>query len=790
MLSKPLQRRLNVSHTTLVSRNRVRFRPQLQMLEDRLTPAGSYGDLASFTVVPEVPVLTRLDRFVPNAVPQLSSWVGVSTGDANLDPAKNGGDNHIYVVAHGWAPGFKTMVQDNQVSPTNPLKWWQTLDTALPGSPGTPSSPEMFYGNAGDGIQISPSGLAYSITQADPKAVVLAYSWIDESATDNLAGSIPDDASVSEAYTAMNGQRLANAMEQALPSTFNADGGALHLIGHSHGSKVATVATLALDDTNNANYHVAQLTLLDSPEAASDLVSLGDAANNLWLFLGGLNISHTAPTASQTFVDNYISEFDSPIGPIQGVNPFNTSQPSSSLQQVVDVNLNGGVLYSSIDFGALHGYAFDWYGGASLPWAQNPTPSVADQWSPLINPANLPTAGSYTQSWTTPTQPQFQLTAGPTKNTVADTPTFTNVPWTSTSVTTGSSYNPSTGAVTLSENGTSTATFVGEFKPESGLNGISFTYQFSNVGQGDQLVISVDTGLGFTYKVYYVMTGTVAGTTTGVGTLSLTSIAGSWFKHDVQIQLIPLSGSSGATVTIGNLQEFATAQTGAPVLDATPPGLYSAVEGKATGDKVLAVFTDPNAGAIAADFQTQVNWGGPVVGTPAITVTNIGVSGAGSIWQVTGNPLYLEPGSYAVNVMVRDIRSGTSFSTTPAGQKTFVVADALLTDTTPPRVRQAVGGKSTGNAIVATFRDANGFARVTDYKVVISWGDGTISRGTLHLVSRTAAGSNWSVVGRHVYAKPRYGSRHYTVTVTIADIDGKSVRTRKTQFVVHHAQHH
>jgi hypothetical protein len=98
----------------------------------------------------------------------------------------------------------------------------------------------------------------------------------------------------------------------------------------------------------------------------------------------------------------------------------------------------------------------------------------------------------------------------------------------------------------------------GEFSPESGLNGISFNYRFSNVGQGDQLVISADTGLFFAYKVYYVMTGTVAGKGSGVGTLSLTSIAGSFFNHDIKIQLMPLAGSHGASATISNLQEFTT----------------------------------------------------------------------------------------------------------------------------------------------------------------------------------------------------------------------------------------
>src|SRR5262249_17868613 len=161
---------------------------------------------------------------------------------------------------------------------------------------------------------------------------------------------------------AMNGNRLANALMTALPGNFAMSGGGLHLIGHSHGSKVATVAADVLTATQMANFQVAHLTILDSPETNSELVSAGDAANNLWYFLGALNTGRAAGT---TFVDNYISEFDRPLGPIQGFDPF-TGQMNAHVQQVVDVNLNPTVLFDSTSFSDLHGYAFSWYAGASL----------------------------------------------------------------------------------------------------------------------------------------------------------------------------------------------------------------------------------------------------------------------------------------------------------------------------------------------------------------------------------------------------------------------------------------
>jgi hypothetical protein len=57
---------------------------------------------------------------------------------------------------------------------------------------------------------VSPAGLAWQLLQSDPSAVVLAYSWIDDSAT-----TLP---ATSEARTALNGARLARALTEALPA--------------------------------------------------------------------------------------------------------------------------------------------------------------------------------------------------------------------------------------------------------------------------------------------------------------------------------------------------------------------------------------------------------------------------------------------------------------------------------------------------------------------------------------------------------------------------------------------
>lgn len=517
------------------------------MLEGRLVPAGD------FTVVPEVDVLTRLALFVaPEAGKPVTpaNFVPVAANDARLSPAA---DTNVYVVTHGWAPGFAKMVQSYAEDHGGDLlKWWQTLDTTLRDAPKTPASLEMFAGASASGTVISSVGLAQAILASDPKAVILAYSWIDNAATKDAGGVVPANGYLSEAYTALNGQRLANALELALPADFHAEGGQLHVFGHSHGSKVATVATLALNETGNPNFHVAHLSVLDSPEVYAKYGSLGafvkqfDVANNLWFYLAGLDIDRKTPGAATTFVDHYVSQVDNLLGAIQGYDPLDTSATTDALQNIVDVDLNGRLLYS-VFTPLLHSYAFNWYNGGSEPPAKDPP--VAIHWSPLLADGQLPTAASYTQTWQSASDPQFLLAPGPDDHTVSVVPTFKDLEFLTTTVTDGSSYDRTTGVLELNKTGTSDAGLTGFYIPNlKGMTGISFQYEFTDPGGGDQLVISV----GLQEKVYYVMTGSVAGTTRGFGTLSLSSAG---LLPRLRIEL--LSGSSGnATVIISNIQIF------------------------------------------------------------------------------------------------------------------------------------------------------------------------------------------------------------------------------------------
>ncbi len=277
----------------------------------------------AYRPAPEVPPISRLGRW------NGTTFVPVAPGSVQS------GD--LYVLVHGWAPGYLAAVQHYR-GPGVLLAWAPQAVNSL-----------------GQGMFTNFLPLAAAITRDDPKATVLGFSWLDDSAT----ALSPFDAWKSEAKTDLNGQRLAAALGQVIGPQFLADGGRIHLIGHSHGAKVATVAAIALDRPP------AQLTLLDSPENV--LAQLPGAANHLEGYLPLLSIGR-AP--DQTFVDNYFSI----TGERYGTFP--------SLQSVLDVQLDPAQFGElSIDnLIARHGYPVSWYTASANDLAAD----VGFAWSPLL----------------------------------------------------------------------------------------------------------------------------------------------------------------------------------------------------------------------------------------------------------------------------------------------------------------------------------------------------------------------------------------------------------------------
>lgn len=176
--------------------------------------------------------------------------------------------------------------------------------------------------------------LLAAIAASDPEAAVVWFSWVDESAT---AGEVFAGAQ-SLSHTQINGARLANALiiacEGPLPLP------RFQLIGHSHGSVVATHAALALPTTPD------QLTLLDCPE---DWISrVGGSAGLLAEILPRLEPGRGP---GEVLVDSYTSMFGRPYHRHPG------------LSDVVDVRLASALRLrdSRGVVGDAHEYALEWY---------------------------------------------------------------------------------------------------------------------------------------------------------------------------------------------------------------------------------------------------------------------------------------------------------------------------------------------------------------------------------------------------------------------------------------------
>lgn len=181
------------------------------------------------------------------------------------------------------------------------------------------------------------------------------------------------------------------------------------------------------------------------------------------------------------------------------------------------------------------------------------------------------------------------------------------------------------------------------------------------------------------------------------------------------------------------------------------PLTVAATEG-ATFSGVLATFSDPTYPTNTPDdFISWVDWGDG-------TTTSATVSGSPGSFTVSGSHVYAEEGTYSATIELDDDTPDTASSDTTA---TINVVDAPLSataaDITSPEY-------STFTGVVATFTDANPNDTASDYRAMIDWGDGSLpSSGSI-----VAAAGGFQVSGSHAYAE----DGKYTMTVTIADIDG------------------
>ena len=155
--------------------------------------------------------------------------------------------------------------------------------------------------------------------------------------------------------------------------------GLIHLIGHSHGSKVPTVAALNLQKANVPEWR--RLTTRQ-PRGGSlhpdrrlfgtvgiHLAGFADAENYLWYYLAQMNLSRTpvtnrVDTNNTTFVDNYYSTQGVGVAGLGGLNVSALRHSFTNPSSVVDTQLNPQTLYGQISssnaFGAIDTLLLTW----------------------------------------------------------------------------------------------------------------------------------------------------------------------------------------------------------------------------------------------------------------------------------------------------------------------------------------------------------------------------------------------------------------------------------------------
>ena len=497
--------------------------------------------------LPSIPLIDRLGWYdTGDSGKQQSSFAHFVQLDpdhlSDLETKLQSSDVEVYVLVHGLALGYQDWVNRYANGAQLPsgqklkanhtiLDWWQTIPenyakgassdayknvvkygrTGVRYDTTEPVSPWLLEGHTSTGstpIRESDNGLAWDLTHfgnqkknapVDPNVVVLAYSWLDDAATSGARDSlgVPTFGALAQAATELNGQRLAAVLEQLMGPDANGPGtmfkGKLQLIGHSFGSKVATVAADALTTSNDA-IHVNQLTLLDSPESGNStagfgLASYGDTNDN-WYFLPDLKISDT-PSADQTFVDNYWSALGEPINAV--------TYQNATLKNIVDVKLQPLQYESQIDPWR-HTYAAEWYAGSSERTSLTNGQKVGRQWSPLLTDRGAPASQSFIQNWLNkklkPVQEQqFDLagTKNDPINPIISSLTLTPVP-----------SGPTVTSVTLKGPQSLQYTF-DPADTKYGIRGLLFQYRFTNFVPKDELDITLQANDGDPARIAFRM---------------------------------------------------------------------------------------------------------------------------------------------------------------------------------------------------------------------------------------------------------------------------------------------
>ncbi|HVS36138.1 MAG TPA: putative Ig domain-containing protein [Gemmataceae bacterium] len=175
-------------------------------------------------------------------------------------------------------------------------------------------------------------------------------------------------------------------------------------------------------------------------------------------------------------------------------------------------------------------------------------------------------------------------------------------------------------------------------------------------------------------------------------------------------------------------------------------------EGAGDQQFTVASFTDPDLNRQSTDYTATISWGD--------SQTSQGwVDGSNGSYTVTGDHVYLQPGSFPVSVAVTDPAGGTA-----TGTATAAVSVAPLT-ASGGFVDGAIAG-TPATLVVATFSEGNTYDAASSFTATINWGDNSAP------TAATVDGLDgvFRVLGSHTYAQDGY----YTAMATIFAPDGQS----------------
>ena len=226
-------------------------------------------------------------------------------------------------------------------------------------------------------------------------------------------------------------------------------------------------------------------------------------------------------------------------------------------------------------------------------------------------------------------------------------------------------------------------------------------------------------------------------------------------SYPISIHVISIGGTPNQASTNVNVSD-------APIAG-LPAAPVSLVAGSTFSGVVGSFKENPNAPL--SDFTATINWGDGSPTVPAV----IGQTSNGS-FTVSGSHLIPTPGTPQATINVKDV-GGSSGKFTVG----FNVSDVPIVAV--PRPISAVTG-STFNGAVATFTQSNPAANAGQFTALITWGDGSSSKGVV-----TGANGNYTVTGAHFFGAPAAAQ---PITVSIAHVlNGTTFATASTSGTAH-----